>query len=109
MKRLLRFTRRLIWAIVLTAFGRYLMRSFRELEQEAWRRDLKSRMKKCGNHVLLGWPVTLHSPEQIELGEHVHLAEYVHIWGSGGVRIGTRVMIGSHTAISSVTHDYTRE
>ena len=42
----------------------------------------------------------------IEIGDDVSIAAYVHIWGEGSVRIGNRVMIGSHSAITSVTHDH---
>lgn len=45
----------------------------------------------------------------IELGDDVSLAGFIHIWGGGGVQVGNRVMIGSHTAITSVTHDYSAE
>ena len=34
---------------------------------------------------------------------------FVHIWGNGGVKIGDRVMIATHTAITSLTHDYNYE
>jgi len=42
------------------------------------------------------------------LGSDVSIASFVHIWGGGGVTIGDRVMIGAHTSITSLTHDYTQ-
>jgi acetyltransferase-like isoleucine patch superfamily enzyme len=41
----------------------------------------------------------------VSVGDDVSIAAYVHIWGGGGVDIGDRVMIGTHTSISSLTHD----
>ncbi|TWU55222.1 putative acetyltransferase [Rubripirellula reticaptiva] len=40
------------------------------------------------------------------MGDCVYLASYVHIWGGGGVEIGNNVMIGTHSSITSITHDY---
>jgi acetyltransferase-like isoleucine patch superfamily enzyme len=72
-----------------------------------WRTSrLKSGLASCGSGVSFQWPILIDSPERVEIGDAVSFAAYVHIWGSGGVQIGDRVMIGSHAAISSVTHDY---
>lgn len=49
------------------------------------------------------WPVTVSG--NVRVGNRVSMAAYVHIWGEGGVFIGDEVMIGSHTAIVSNTHD----
>jgi acetyltransferase-like isoleucine patch superfamily enzyme len=43
---------------------------------------------------------------QVEIGDDVSIAAYVHMWGEGGITIGNRVMIASHTTITSLTHDY---
>jgi maltose O-acetyltransferase len=67
---------------------------------------LKAGLKACGANVSFQLPVCLTHPWMIEIGDDVSFAAYVHVWGGGGVKIGNRVMIGSHTAISSVTHDY---
>jgi acetyltransferase-like isoleucine patch superfamily enzyme len=45
----------------------------------------------------------------VELGDKVSLAAYVHIWGGGEVSIGDRVMVGTHTSITSLTHNYQEE
>jgi acetyltransferase-like isoleucine patch superfamily enzyme len=70
---------------------------------------LRRNLKACGSDVSFQFPVWLTQPEGIEIGNEVAFAAFVHIWGAGGVKIGNRVMIGSHTAISSVTHDYLSE
>ena len=75
----------------------------------AWAAEQLGRLRKHGRNVILGYPLTLHQPWAITLGSDIHLAEYVHIWGGEGVSIGDRVMVGSHTAISAVTHDYTKD
>jgi acetyltransferase-like isoleucine patch superfamily enzyme len=67
---------------------------------------LKRSLKGCGERVALQLPLHIAQPEEVELGDDVSIAAFVHIWGAGGVRVGARTMIGSHSAISSVTHDY---
>jgi maltose O-acetyltransferase len=67
---------------------------------------LKSKLKYCGDSVSFQFPLHIDQPESVEIGNHVSFAAFVHIWGNGGVKIGNRVMIGSHVAITSITHDY---
>jgi acetyltransferase-like isoleucine patch superfamily enzyme len=50
-------------------------------------------------------PVVIKHPENVEIGGGGTIAAFLHIWGGGGVKIGDRVMIGSHVAIASETHD----
>jgi maltose O-acetyltransferase len=69
-------------------------------------RTVRASLKTCGLATSIQYPVCFTSPEKIEFGDNSSVAAYVHIWGAGGVRIGSRVMIGTHTSISSVTHDY---
>lgn len=69
---------------------------------------LKWRLRGLGSvgiGVTCWGPVTLLCRPQIHLGRRVSIAGYLHVWGHGGVTIGDDVMIGSHVAISSVTHD----
>lgn len=86
---------------------------FRELFEEALAEartvNLRSKCRSCGNRVHVQWPVTISGAEHVSFGDQVSLAAYVHIWGKGGVTIGNRVMIGTHAAISSLTHDYEAE
>jgi maltose O-acetyltransferase len=66
-------------------------------------------LKQCGTNLSIQFPTFIAQPEQIEIGNDVSIVAFVHIWGAGGVRIGNRTMIGSHGAISSVTHDYSQQ
>ena len=66
-------------------------------------RTLRASLKSCGRATSIQMPVRFVGPESIEIGDQSSVAAYVHIWGAGGVRIGSRVMIGTHTSISSVT------
>ncbi len=70
---------------------------------------LKKSLRSCGEKVHIQQPIRITHPEHVELGTNVSFAAFVHIWGGGGVKIGDRVMVGSHTAITSVTHDYLLE
>lgn len=67
---------------------------------------LDSVLRHCGSNLRVQWPITITDEFQVSIGDDVSLAAYVHIWGGGGVSIGNRVMIGTHTSISSLTHDY---
>lgn len=83
------------------------LRFLKSLLDEAEIQVYQRRLKRVGTGGYI-WPtVYFHSPENIEFGDVVTVASFVHIWGAGGVTVGNHVMIGSHTAISSVTHDYT--
>ncbi len=68
--------------------------------------QLKSALHYCGNNVKIYHPVIFYGPEALDIGDDTSVASYVHIWCGGRVIIGARCMIGSHVAISSLTHDY---
>ena len=87
---------------------RYLIRKAKGLHRLIWSYDLCCSLQQCGDHVRFEYPVALHQPGSIVIGDHVAINEFVHIWGGPGVTIGSRVMIGSHTAITAITHDYTQ-
>jgi maltose O-acetyltransferase len=70
---------------------------------------IKCSIKSCGRNVGIQLPVVFAQPEMIEVGDDVSFSAFVHIWGAGSVRIGNRVMIGSHSAITSITHDYKQD
>jgi maltose O-acetyltransferase len=70
---------------------------------------IKCSLKSCGRNVGIQLPVVFAQPEMIEVGNDVSFSAFVHIWGAGSVLIGDRVMIGSHSAITSITHDYTQD
>ena len=59
----------------------------------------------AGESILLFGPVVMLGREKITIGSRVSIAGFLHIWGHGGVIIGDDVLIASHVAISSITHD----
>lgn len=80
----------------------------------AWIEDgsvtrLKKRLHRCGRNVVIYPPVVIAGPEAVDIGDDTSIAPFVHIWGGGRVMIGSRCMIGSHVAISSLTHDHGQE
>lgn len=70
--------------------------------QRWWR--LKG-LARVGSNVAVSGPVVFLGRDRICLGSRVSIAGFLHIWGHGGVTIGDDVLIASHVAISSVTHD----
>lgn len=68
---------------------------------------LVSHLKSCGEELFLQFPASISQAEQVSIGSNVSIAAYVHLWGGGGIEIGNRVMIASHVAITSLSHDYT--
>lgn len=97
--------------LVLGWSGYYGFRKFRNLNNtvsvSVQTKALCAQLLSCGDRTSIQFPVTIAGPEWVSFGSDVALAAYVHIWGLGGVQIGDRVMIGTHTSISAVTHDYT--
>jgi maltose O-acetyltransferase len=81
----------------------------KEALDKAMIRTLKTSLRSCGERLSIQFPVTITGLNSVEFGEDVSLATYVHIWGDGGVTIGNRVMIGTHTSITSLTHDHNQE
>jgi acetyltransferase-like isoleucine patch superfamily enzyme len=49
-------------------------------------------------------PVTVYHPEHLTLGSQIDIGEYTHIRASGGVTIGSRVLIAAAVVISSREH-----
>ena len=70
---------------------------------------LVAKLKKCGSDVTIFMPVIIQNPENVEIGNQVSIAPFVHMWGLGGIKLGDRVMIASHCAITSLSHDYAQE
>ena len=98
--------RKILSKILLSKVGDYIfVRWIREINSFKSLYLIKT-LKSCGADVGFQFPICINQPENIEIGNNVSFAAYVHIWGLGGVKIGNRVMIGSHSAISSITHDY---
>lgn len=98
---------RCISAIAFIFVGKHrFAESMRNAVSSVRHRALLDSLKSCGEGTSVQLPVCFTSPEEIEFGEYVSVAAYVHVWGAGGVRLGNRVMVGTHVSISSVTHDY---
>ncbi len=66
------------------------------------------RLGRCGWATTIDRYVVIQGSHSVQIGDYSAINAFTHIWGHYGVRIGNRVMIASHTAIVSVTHDYTR-
>jgi maltose O-acetyltransferase len=64
-----------------------------------------SEFKSCGINFSLHEPCFFAGSEYIQIGNGVVINAFTHIWGHGGVVIGNNVMIASHTAITSLTHN----
>lgn len=77
--------------------------------ENARRQRLLDSLKACGDNISVWMPLCIGGAEQVEIGSNVGIAPFVQMWGGGGIKIGNHVMIGSHSAITSETHDYTAE
>jgi maltose O-acetyltransferase len=67
----------------------------------------KLKLKKCGWGTTIDKYVVIKLGKNMSVGEYCTLNSFAHIWaGKAGVFIGDRVMIASHVAITSLTHDY---
>jgi acetyltransferase-like isoleucine patch superfamily enzyme len=84
---------------------RPVSRAVRRCRTALLRAWLKLILGRCGKRVDAQLPFVIAGPRQVEIGDDVSFSGFLHIWGMGGVQIGNRVMIGSHVAISSLTHD----
>jgi maltose O-acetyltransferase len=84
---------------------RKLRNAWENFENERFLKKLKA----YGKNVSIRQPACFEGMECIEIGDGTSIAAFVHMWGHGGITIGARVLIASHTAITSVTHDHTQE
>jgi galactoside O-acetyltransferase len=66
--------------------------------------QLLHRCRTVGANVRLRMPVTIYHPEQLALGSQIDIGEYTHIRASGGVTIGSRVLIAASVVITSREH-----
>lgn len=88
----------------------YRIKFFKKINDyliESQHHTLKKSLKCCGERVHFYLPFHICFPGDLEIGDDSTIGTYVHMWCLGGISIGKRVMIGSHTAITSITHDYT--
>lgn len=66
---------------------------------------IKRHFKSFGKGSTITMPTIIEGKKNVEIGENTAIGAFVHIWGNGGVKIGNRVLIASHTSIVTVTHD----
>jgi acetyltransferase-like isoleucine patch superfamily enzyme len=87
---------------VFFVFGLHKLLSIRNFFRIAlWRQ----RLGRIGENTMIYPNVIIHSPQYVFMGANVSIAEFVHMWGGGRIFIGDNVMIASHVAITSQTHD----
>jgi maltose O-acetyltransferase len=89
----------------MSTFGARLLSAIAARLERQMLRNLRADLNFCHESAILRPPIVIESPDKVSIHDQASLASFVHIWGNGGVTIGRRVMIGSHTAISSATHD----
>jgi maltose O-acetyltransferase len=65
----------------------------------------KSRLGYQGSKTAVSRKVVIHQPHMVTFGDRCTVAEFVHIWGGGEVVVGNNVLIASHVAITSMSHD----
>jgi acetyltransferase-like isoleucine patch superfamily enzyme len=65
----------------------------------------KARLARVGVQTDIHRFVVIHTPRCVSIGSNCAIAEFVHIWGGGGVSIGDDVLVASHVAITSLSHD----
>ncbi|MDZ8052238.1 MAG: acyltransferase [Aulosira sp. ZfuVER01] len=86
-----------------------IFKKINEYLLESQKDTLIKQLKSYGEGCNFFFPFYISRPSNLEIGNQVSVGTYVHMWCQGGIQIGDRVMIGSHTAITSVTHDYHQE
>ncbi|RJP84126.1 MAG: acyltransferase [Desulfobacteraceae bacterium] len=97
---------RLFSVKIFHTISRYLYGLFSRWREVQEIRQIKESMHFCGEHVTIYPPVIFYGAEALDVGDNTSVAPFVHIWCGGRVIIGARCMIGSHAAITSLTHDY---
>lgn len=65
----------------------------------------RARLERLGAGTEIYPYVVINGAENVRIGNHCSLGAFLHIWGEGGVTIGDDVLIASHTAITSLTHN----
>jgi galactoside O-acetyltransferase len=83
-------------------FGRFLSDCLRRARAY----DAAVMLDRCrhGVGVRLRMPVVIYDPDQLEFGDQVDVGEFTHIRASGGIRIGSRVLIAANVTITTRQH-----
>ncbi len=66
--------------------------------------DIVSRFATSGHTVRIRMPTVIYNPEKISTGDQVDIGEFCHIRAGGKLEIGNRVLIASHTVITTQGH-----
>ena len=69
----------------------------------------KHNYKNFGLGSTVHYSAVIAGKKEISVGKFSDIGAFVHVWGNGGVEIGNEVLIASHVAITTLTHDYTTE
>lgn len=85
----------------------FLCERVEKLFLESQQKRLRKSLHHCGSNVIIYENVIFAGAEALDIGDNTSIAPFVHIWCGGRVIIGANCMIGSHVAITSLTHDYT--
>ena len=67
----------------------------------------KQVLEQCaavGRRVRLRLPVVIYDPDQLRIGDDVDIGEFSHLRASGGLTIGSRVLMASHVVITTRAH-----
>lgn len=65
----------------------------------------KCHLGSLGKRVFFYKGVTIHSPENVQVGDDCIIGDYVQIWGGGGVSIGNNTLIAAHSILTSESHE----
>lgn len=67
----------------------------------------KQMLEQCaavGRRVRLRLPVVIYDPDHLRIGDDVDIGEFSHLRASGGLTIGSRVLMASHVVITTRAH-----
>jgi maltose O-acetyltransferase len=78
----------------------YLKREVESYEVETW----KASLRRCGTEVQISERCSIWGYEGLSIGDRSAIHQFTHIFATGGVNIGSDVMISANCTISSVTH-----
>ncbi len=71
-------------------------------EWRTWR--LLRRCARVGDEVLLRWPLIVYDPASLEMGSQVAIGEHSVLRASGGLRIGSRVLVAANVILTTRGH-----
>jgi acetyltransferase-like isoleucine patch superfamily enzyme len=60
--------------------------------------------RRVGKNVEVRMPVFVYHPQNLELGDDIGIGEYVMLRASGGLRLGSRVLIATRAVLTTREH-----